>query len=405
MWTGYPPYSIKTAGNTALYVFTVHLIGFSSILGAVNFITTIIYMRAPGMGWNQLNMFVWSILTGLTIQLIFVPVLAAAVTLLLLDKYVGTGFFDATRGGDPLLYENLFWFYSHPAVYVIFIPAMGLVYDIVATMSKKAIFNYKAAVYGGMCGLVVISGEVWIHHLYVAGMPNWLRIGMTMTTLLISLPVGLMVLSLWGTLYKGAITYNVAMRYAALTLVLLLFGGLTGIPLAMASMTVHFARTSFVHAHFHFIMALFAAYALFGSVYFWFPAMTGRTADNAVSKLAFWFNLVGTQLTFWPLFIIGVDGMPRRYWDYSAEVVGAARSANWEFYHHLSTYGAAITGVGIFLMIAGWIYSAFAGERVGRNPWGSKSLEWTHASYPIGPGNFPEDVVVAADWTPYNYAK
>ena len=138
MWTGYPPYSIKTAGNTALYVFTVHLIGFSSILGAVNFITTIIYMRAPGMGWNQLNMFVWSILAGLIIQLIFVPVLASAVTLLLLDKYVGTGFFDPARGGDPLLYENLFWFYSHPAVYVIFLPAIGLIFDIVATMSKKA---------------------------------------------------------------------------------------------------------------------------------------------------------------------------------------------------------------------------------------------------------------------------
>ena len=405
MWTGYPPYSIKTAGNTALYVFTVHLIGFSSILGAVNFITTIIYMRAPGMVWNQLNMFVWSILTGLTIQLIFVPVLAAAVTLLLLDKYVGTGFFDSARGGDPLLYENLFWFYSHPAVYVIFLPAMGLVYDIVATMAKKNIFNYKAAVYGGMCGLVVISGEVWVHHLYVAGMPNWLRIGMTMTTLMISLPVGLMVLSLWGTLYKGAITYNVAMMYAGLCFVLLLFGGLTGIPLAVASMTVHFARTSFVHAHFHFIMALFAAYAVFASVYFWFPAMTGRTADNAVSKLAFWLNVIGTQLTFWPLFIIGVDGMPRRYWDYSPEVVGAVRSENWTFYHHLSTYGAAITAAGIFLMIVGWVYSAFAGAHVGRNPWGSKSLEWTHASYPIGPGNFPEEVAVSADWTPYNYAK
>ena len=290
MWTGYPPYSIKTAGNTALYVFTVHLIGFSSILGAVNFITTIIYMRAPGMGWNQLNMFVWSILTGLTIQLIFVPVLAAAVTLLLLDKYVGTAFFDASKGGDPLLYENLFWFYSHPAVYVIFIPAMGLVYDIVATMAKKSIFNYKAAVYGGMCGLVVISGEVWIHHLYVAGMPNWLRIGMTMTTLLISLPVGLMVLSLWGTLYKGAITSTWRCSMPGFASCCCCSAASRAFRSRLVSMTVHFARTSFVHAHFHFIMGLFAAYAVFASVYFWFPAMTGRTADNAVSKLAFWLN-------------------------------------------------------------------------------------------------------------------
>jgi cytochrome c oxidase subunit 1 len=402
MWTGYAPYSVLSPGNTAFYVFTVHLIGFSSILGAVNFITTIVYMRAPGMGWNQLNMFVWSVLTGLTIQLIFVPVLAAAVTLLLLDKYAGTGFFDVSRGGDPMLYENLFWFYSHPAVYVIFLPAMGLIYDIVATQAKKAIFNYKAAVYGGMCGLVVISGEVWIHHLYVAGMPNWLRIGMTLTTLLISIPVGLMVLSLWGTLYKGAITFNVSMMYAALCLILVLLGGLTGIPLAIASITVHLARTSWVHAHFHFIMGLFATYAVFASVYHWFPAMTGRSADNGIAKLGFWLNLIGSQVTFWPLFLIGVEGMPRRYWDYSEM---GDHVAYFTQMHHIATLGAAITAGGILLMIVSWVYAAIAGRKVERNPWGSKSLEWTHASYPIGAGNFPEPVTVTADWTPYNYAK
>jgi cytochrome c oxidase subunit 1 len=152
-------------------------------------------------------------------------------------------------------------------------------------------------------------------------------------------------------------------------------------------------------------MGLFATYAIFASVYFWFPAMTGRTADNFVAKIAFWFNAAGTQLTFWPLFIIGADGMPRRYWDYSVETVGAERAANWEWWHHIATYGAMINGVGIFLMFSGWAYSVFAGERVGRNPWGSKSLEWTHASYPIGPGNFDEPVEVTADWTPYNYKK
>ncbi len=174
MWTGYPPYSLITGGNTAFYVFTVHLLGFASILGAVNFLVTVIYMRAPGMGWNQLNMFVWSTVTAFVIQLVFVPVLAAAVTMLLFDKYLGTHFFDPAAGGDVLLYQNLFWFYSHPAVYVILLPALGILYEVIATFSKNQIFNYKGAVYGGMWGVVLISGEVWVHHLYVSGMPNWI---------------------------------------------------------------------------------------------------------------------------------------------------------------------------------------------------------------------------------------
>jgi cytochrome c oxidase subunit 1 len=398
MWTGYAPYSISTTANTALYVFTVHLIGFSSILAAVNFLVTIVYMRAPGMGWNQMNMFVWCTFAAFVIQLVFVPVLAAAVTLLLLDKYVGTGFFDPSRGGDVLLYENLFWFYSHPAVYVIFLPAMGILYEIIATQAKNMIFNYKAAVYGGIVGLMVITGEVWIHHLYITGMPDWLRIGMMVTTLLISVPVGLMVISLWGTLYKGSITYNVAMHYAVACMFLILVGGLTGIPLAITSMTVHLARTSFVHAHFHFIMGLMATYALFAAIYFWFPKMTGRSADSALAKVAFWLNMVGTQVTFWPLFIIGVQGMPRRYWDYQL-------FPQFESYHHVATFGAFISGVGVLLMVVGWVISAVRGPKVSNNPWGSRSLEWTHTQSPPGPGNFLKPVILADDWTPYDYQK
>ncbi|MGQ0684267.1 cytochrome c oxidase subunit I [Bradyrhizobium sp.] len=396
LWTGYPPYSITTPGNTALYVFTVHLIGFASILGAVNFLVTIIYMRAPGMGWNQMNMFVWTTFAAFMIQIVFVPVLAAAVTLLLFDKYLGTGFFDAARGGDPLLYQNLFWFYSHPAVYVIFLPAMGLLYEIVATQAKNPIFNYKAAVYGGIIGILVITGEVWVHHLYIAGMPDWLRIGMMVTTLLISVPVGLMVISLWGTLYKGAITYNVAMRYVVVCMFLILVGGLTGIPLAITSLNLHLSETSFVHAHFHFIMGLMATYSLFAAIYFWFPKMTGRSADDGIAKLAFWCNVLGTQLTFWPLFIIGVEGMPRRYWDY-------AMYPQFQPYHKVATIGALITAIGIVLMMAGWIHAAIRGPKTSTNPWKSRSLEWTHTESPPGPGNFPKSVQVGKDWTPYDY--
>ncbi len=396
MWTGYPPYSITTEGNTAFYVFTVHLLGFSSILGAVNFLCTVIFLRAPGMGWNQLNMFVWTTVAAFVVQLIFVPVLAAAVTLLLLDKYLGTHFFDSAAGGDVLLYENLFWFYSHPAVYVVFLPAVGILFEIIATMSKNRVFNYKVAVYGGIWGIVLITGEVWVHHLYVAGMPDWLRIGQMITTLLISVPVGLLVISLWGTLWKGAITFNTAMMYAVACLYLVLIGGLTGIPLAMTSMTVHLSDTTFVHAHFHFIMGMFATFAVFASVYYWFPKMTGRLAEGKLAMVTFWLNFIGVNVTFWPLFIIGVQGMPRRYFDYEM-------FPQFEPYHQVATVGAFITGLGIALMFINWIYCAAAGEKSPANPWRSKSLEWTHCPNPPGPGNFPEDVVVDENWTPYNY--
>jgi len=396
MWTGYPPYSITTQGNTAFYVFTVHLLGFSSILGAVNFLVTVIYMRAPGMGWNQLNIFVWCTLAAFVLQLVFIPVLAAAVTLLLFDKYLGTHFFDPAAGGDVLLYENLFWFYSHPAVYVILIPAVGILFEIVATMAKNAVFNYKVCVYGGIGGVVAIGGEVWIHHLYVSGMPDWLRVGMMISTLLISVPLGLMVMSLWGTLYKGAITYNTAMMYAVAMLYLLLIGGLTGIPLAMTSLTVHLSETSFIHAHFHFIMGIFSTFAVFAAVYYWFPKMTGRYADGPLATFGFWCNFIGVNMTFWPLFIIGPEGMPRRYWNYEM-------FPQFEGYHHIATYGAFLTGAGILLMVFNWIKCAINGPIAPANPWNSKSLEWTHAENRPGPGNFKTPVTVDADWTPYNY--
>lgn len=395
MWTGYPPYSVKTMGNTAFYVFTVHLLGFSSILGAVNFLVTVIYLRAPGVTWYKLNIFVWTTVGAFVIQLIFIPVLAAAVTMLLFDKYLGTHFFDPAQGGDVLLYQNLFWFYSHPAVYVIFLPAVGVLFEVISTMGKNRVFNYKAAVYA-IWGIVAITGEVWVHHLYVAGMPDWIRIGQMVTTLLISVPVGLFVISLWGTLYKASITYNTAMLYAAACLFLLLVGGLTGIPLAMTVVTVHLAATSFVHAHFHFVMGIFAAFCVFTGVYYWFPKMTGRFADGKLATICFWLNIIGVNLTFWPLFGIGIDGMPRRYFDYP-------QFPQFESAHQLATYGAYITAIGMIGMVVNWVYCAIAGRKAPENPWGSMSLEWTHCPSPPGPGNFPEDVVVGEDWSPYEY--
>jgi cytochrome c oxidase subunit 1 len=399
MWTGYAPYSTKfSPGNTAYYVFTVHLIGFSSILGSLNFLCTVIYMRAPGMGWNQLNFFVWASICAFIVQLVFVPVLAAAVSLLLLDKYFGTTFFVPERGGDVLLYENLFWFYSHPAVYVILLPAVGALMEIISSMSRNRIFNYKVAVYGGLWGVVFLGSDVWAHHLYTSGLVDWLRIGMMMTTLLISIPVGLLVISLIGTLYKGSIQYSTGMLYASSDLFLILIGGLTGIPLAMTSLTLHLAETYFVMAHFHFIMGIMATFAVFASVYHWFPKITGRMYNETLGKIGFALNFIGVNVTFIPLFGIGVEGMPRRYYDYAMfpEFQGAQQMA---------TIGSVIVALGVLVMLISWIHGAFWGPKAADNPWGSASLEWTHTATPPGPGNFPTPPTVSADWTPYNYVR
>ncbi len=396
MWTGYPPYSVTTAGNTAIYVFIVLMAGVSSMLNAINMIVTIGYLRAPGMGWHKLNLFVWTTLAASIIQLLFVPVLAAAVSLVLLDKHAGTGFFDPARGGDVLLYQNLFWFYGHPAVYVIFLPSVGLLFDIIATQAKNRIFRYRTCVWGGIVPMIVMSADVWVHHLYIAGMPNWIRVAMMITTLMISIPVGLIVISLWGTLFRGAITYNVSMHYAVACLFLILVGGLTGIPLAIPSLTVHLSETSFVHAHFHFIMGLMATFALFAAVYHWFPKITGRSADTPLARVAFWLNVVGTQLTFWPLAVVGIDGMPRRYWTYDMYPA-------FEPYHGLATAGAAVAAAGMALMLTGWVRAARHGTPTGENPWRSASLEWTHADSPPGPGNFRQPVTLPPEWFPYRY--
>ncbi len=397
LWTGYPPYSIRTTANTAFYVFTVHLFSVSSILSGINLIVTVIMMRAPNVGWNQLNMTVWCILGALLMNLIDSPVLAAALTMLLTDKYIGTHFYDATQGGDAVLYQNLFWFYSHPAVYVIFLPAMGILFDVIATMAKNRIFNYKAAVYMGVLGVGIMSSEVWIHHIFTSGIPDWIRVFMMITTLMISVPVGIMVISLWGTLYKGVITYSVAMYYAAACLFLLLIGGLTGIPLAMVSLNVHLHGTAYVHAHFHFVMALFATFALLSGLYYWFPKVTGRMADTLAAKVGFWINILGVNLTFWPLLIIGEQGMPRRYWDYSNLPGWFAQ------YHHISTVGAFLSAVGMAMILVNFIYCAYRGQKAPGNPWDSRSLEWTHTSSPPSPKNFAEIPTLKDGWSPYEY--
>jgi cytochrome c oxidase subunit 1 len=395
MWTGYPPYSLMTGGNTAFYSFAVLMIGFSSILGGVNFLTTVAYLRAPGMGWNQLNVFVWSIVIAFVIQLIFVPVLGTAVTMLLFDKYLGTHFFDPAAGGDVLIYQNLFWFYSHPAVYVILLPFVGITYEIFATFARQRVFNYRMVIYGGMFGVLALAGVVWAHHLYYAGMPDWLRAGMTVSTLLISIPVGLLMIGLIGTLYRGSISFQTPMLYALGVLFTFFVGGLTGIPLAMASLTFHVGDTYFIPGHFHYVMAVAGTYAIFGSVYYFFPKMTGRMYREGAGRLGFWLTFIGINLVFTPMMMAGLEGMPRRYYDYS-------QFPELQTLHIVMTVGAFIVLAGGIVTLYNWVHGLVKGEKAGANPWGSRSLEWTAPS-PPPPGNFPTPPKLEEGWSPYGY--
>ncbi len=397
MWTGYPPYSIITHSNTAFYTFAILLLGFASILGGVNFLTTVTFMRAPGIGWNKLNIFVWATLGAFVLQLIFVPVLGTAVTLVTFDKYLGTHFFDPSAGGDVLIYQNLFWFYSHPAVYVIFLPFIAIIYEIFATFARNRVFNYKMVVYGGIGGVVLISGEVWIHHLYVAGMPNWLRIGQMVTTLLVSIPVGLLVIGLVGTLYRGSISFETPMLYALGFMFLFLIGGLTGIPLALPSLTLNLSETYYVVGHFHYVMAVAGTFSIFGGVYYIFPKMTGKMYNEMVAKIGFWLAFVGTNVAFWTMMMIGVEGMPRRYYDYS-------QFSQFEPMQQLMTVGAFVIGLGFGITILNWIFGAIYGKPAPDNPWKSRSLEWTTAT-PPPPGNWLEVPTIDKDWHPYGYGK
>jgi cytochrome c oxidase subunit 1 len=396
LWTGYPPYSIITTGNTALFTFTVLLIGFASILAGINFLTTIVYMRAPGMTWKKLNIFVWATAGAFVMQLIYVPVLGASVLMLSFDKYLGAGFFDPATGGDVLTYQNLFWFYSHPAVYVIFVPFFAILMEIFATFAKNPIFNYRVAVFGGIWCLVFISGEVWIHHLYVAGMPDWLRIIQMVSTLFVSIPVGLLTISLVGTLYKGSITFETPMVYALGTSFLFLVGGLTGIPLAVTSLDVNLTETYYVVGHFHYVMALTGTLAIFAGVYYWFPKITGKMYNEAWAKTGFFLNFIGANVVFAQMMIVGVrDGLPRRYYDWAQ----FPQVANEQL---IMTAGAVILALGFAITVLNWIAGAAIGNKASDNPWGSKSLEWTTAS-PPPPGNWATQPVIAEDWTPYAY--
>jgi cytochrome c oxidase subunit 1 len=389
-WTGYPPYSITSDANTSIYVFAVHLLGISALTSAVNFITTIITMRAPGMTWGRLNLAVWGILGAFIIQLFGIPVLAGAVTLLLFDKYLGTNFYNAAMGGSSMLYQHLFWFYAHPAVYVIALPAFGIVSEIVSTFSRKKIFGYGSMAIALM-SITFLGFEVWIHHLFTKGVEDWARIVQSLLTILIGVPTGIKVFNWLATMHRGSIDFRAPMLYTVGFITLFVVGGVTGIANGLLSLNLHLHDTYWIVAHFHTVLSMSMTLLAFGGIYFWFPKFTGRMYNERLAKAAFWIILIGSFFAFVPMFKLGLEGMPRRYWAYPAEFMGTMR---------LTVVGGYVLILGFVLTLFNVIHSAFAGEKATANPWNAKSLEWTLPS-PVPAYNFATIPVITAG--PYEY--
>ncbi|MEN3033452.1 MAG: cbb3-type cytochrome c oxidase subunit I [Aquificaceae bacterium] len=395
MWTGYPPFSLnENAGHVAFYALIIHLLGASSLAGAINLVVTNLTMRAPGISFKKMNIFLHSFLAMNVIQILGVPALAGAVTMLLMDKYFNTAFFDPARGGDPILYQNLFWFYSHPVVYVMILPAFGVISEVIPTFSRRVIYGRTSMIIA-IWGIAILGFMVWVHHMFTSGIPNWLRIVFSYTTVLIGVPTGIKIFNWIFTLYKGSIRFTTPMLYALSAIFMFLIGGLTGIPLGLPSFTIGVHDSHFVVGHFHYVLGMALTLAAFAGFYYWFPKYTGKMFSQTWANISLVLIMIGSNLFYFLQLIVGLQGMPRRYADYPA-------IESWVRLHELQTIGAAILGIGIALAVLGLIYSAIFGKPSPENPWQSPSVEWLIPT-PPPPHNFDKIPHMPEDWDPYNY--
>jgi cytochrome c oxidase subunit 1 len=390
-WTFYAPYSFKTTTNMLPAVMGAFILGFSSILTGLNFIVTIHRMRAPGMTWMKMPLFPWALYGTAWIQLLATPIIGITLLMTVGERLFNIGFFDPALGGDPILYQHLFWIYSHPAVYVMILPAMGAISEILPTFAQKTIFGYKAIIFSTLA-IAFVGYFVWGHHMFTSGMSGTALYVFSILTFLVAIPSGIKVFNWVSTIYKGSINLKTPFYWAVSFIFVFMIGGLTGLVLGALATNVHVHDTHFVVAHFHFIVFGGVGFAFMGAIHYWFPKMYGRMYDETWANMGWLIFFIGFNTLYLPMFYLGIAGMPRRYFDYMPQFHGG---------NIISSFGAIIMITGLLIIITNLVRSArFGPISTERNPWNGKTLEWTVES-PPSLENFEEIPVIEKG--PYEY--
>jgi len=392
-WTFYAPFSIKTGTNISLAVFGAFILGFSSMLTGINFITTIHRMRAPGMTWFRMPLMSWALYSTSWIQLLATPILAITLVLVILERFFGIGIFDPAKGGDPLLYQHLFWIYSHPAVYIMILPAMGAISEIIPTFARRTIFGYKAIAFSSMA-IAGVGSLVWAHHMFTSGMSGVAQMVFSLLTMIVAVPSAIKVFNWVSTLYKGSIDFQPPLFFALSFIFLFCIGGLTGVMQGALAINIHIHDTYFIVGHFHYVMFGGTGFAFFAALLYWFPKMFGKMYSKK-AIYASWFPMfIGFNMLYFGMLILGVMGMPRRYYVHLPQ---------FHWMHVFATVGSWLLVLGLLMFFGVLLYAIFRGRKAEANPWGGVTLEWTIPSPPplenfeeiptvtTGPYHFPQE--------------